>query len=69
MRPGLASRDRHFTTIVHTADIVVRALRYGNGGDNRIPCRDARIRSEDFDAILREAHAEIENSEVFLEFL
>lgn len=73
--PALASENPRFTEIIHVADVLVRALRFGNGGDARIPriqegaWKSLGLRLEDFDELLAETGAEIERAVVFLDFL
>jgi HD-like signal output (HDOD) protein len=40
--PALASDSRKIAEIIHIADILVRAIRFGNGGDTKIPVLDER---------------------------
>lgn len=73
--PPLASENPRFAEIIHVADILVRALRFGNGGDARIPrihesaWKSLGLRVEDLDDLLAETGAEIEKAVVFLDFI
>lgn len=60
------------TAVVHCADILIRALGYGNGGDDRIPCIDndvwsfMRIDSNSLPAILTGISNEVEKARIFM---
>ncbi|MBN1308349.1 MAG: HDOD domain-containing protein [Chitinispirillaceae bacterium] len=62
------------TAVVHFADILVRALDYGNGGDNQIPSLSEQVWKSldmekiDLDALLGSIHAEIEKASVFIQW-
>ncbi len=72
--PGLAGDSLKLAAIVHVADILVRALRFGNGGDEKIPIVSdsawaaLALEESEFDALLRQTRAEIEKATVFLDF-
>jgi HD-like signal output (HDOD) protein len=57
--------------VVHLADIFCRALRYGSGGDSRIPAPDAcvwdllPIQANDIDALLHEIEADFNDIRPF----
>lgn len=59
--------------IVHLADILCRALRYGSGGDNRIPALDPcvcdllRIKEDHIDTLLREIESDFNDIRPFTE--
>lgn len=73
--PQLAGDQQKFAEIIHLADILVRALRFGNGGDAKIPAvNDAAWRSlglaePELDDLLLQTSAEIEKAMVFLDFI
>ncbi len=73
--PALASDNAKTAAIVHFADILVRALRFGNGGDNKIPqVSDAAwpllgMDVSHFDGLIAEVGDEIEKAMVFLDFI
>lgn len=73
--PGLSKYNPQLTGIVHLADILCRALKYGNGGDNKVPqldraaVADFKIGSSDIEQIKTMADKEIEKAEVFLEMM
>lgn len=60
------------TAIVHFADILVRALDYGNSGDNKIPCIEEhvwntfRLNEKKLTQLLKEISIEIEKALVFM---
>lgn len=62
------------TAIVHSADIFIRALDYGNGGDAKIPLMSEQVwKSLGFDTIdlktlLENIQDEIEKASIFLQF-
>ncbi len=66
----------HFltTSIVHCADIFVRALDYGNGGDDLIPSiseqvwKNLELDSADLTAMLDGIRDEVEKASVFIQF-
>lgn len=72
--PALASENAKTASIIHFADILVRALRFGNGGDNKIPqvseaaWGQLGIDSGQFDGLLTEVGEEIEKALIFLDF-
>lgn len=73
--PALASDNAKTAAIIHFADIVVRSMRFGNGGDNKIPpLSDAAwgmlgINAGQFDGLLKETGEEIEKAMIFLDFI
>ena len=73
--PTLAEDNSKTTAVVHLADILTRAIRFGSGGDRRIPrVSDAAWQMLDIpvgsiDQILRETDEEIERAMVFLDFV
>lgn len=70
----LAQDHARLAGIVHTADILARAIRYGNGGDAKIPplredvWTSLGLETSSFDDLLHETGAEIEKATVFLDF-
>jgi HD-like signal output (HDOD) protein len=62
------------TGIVHTADILVRAMNIGNGGDNRIPLiseavwNDLGFNKIDLESLLYSIEEEFEKASVFTQF-
>jgi len=72
--PALAAESPKFAEIIHVADVLVRALRFGNGGDSRIPTIDPSawkslgFDTGDFDDLLAQTGEEIEKAVVFLDF-
>jgi HD-like signal output (HDOD) protein len=73
--PALAAETSKFAEIIHVADVLVRALRFGNGGDARIPSIDPAawkslgLQTSEFDEILAQTGDEIEKAIVFLDFI
>ena len=73
--PQLAGDHQKFAEIIHMADILVRALRFGNGGDAKVPAvNDAAWRSlglsaPELDDLLLQTAAEIDKAMVFLDFI
>jgi HD-like signal output (HDOD) protein len=73
--PALAGENQKFAEIIHLSDILVRAVRFGNGGDARIPRiseaarKSLAIRDGDFDELLNETAAEIQKATIFLDFI
>jgi len=73
--PALAGEHAKAVAIVHLADILVRALRCGNGGDARIPPLQEsawnllRLDSTQFDGLLEGCEQEIQRSMIFLDFI
>ena len=71
--PGQAGAFVRDATIVHLADILCRALRYGSGGDNRIPALDQcvcdllNIQKDQIDTLLREIEAGFNDIRPFTE--
>jgi HD-like signal output (HDOD) protein len=73
--PALAGEHSRHSGIIHLADILVRALRFGSGGDGRIPAisdsawKELGLQEPDFDDLLASTAAEIEKSMIFLDFI
>lgn len=73
--PALAHDHAKSAAIVHFADILVRAVRFGSGGDLKIPAlSDAAwkllgLDPAQFDDILRDTGQEIQKAVVFLDFI
>jgi HD-like signal output (HDOD) protein len=73
--PALAGEHSRHSGIIHLADILVRALRFGSGGDGRIPgisdsaWKELGLQEPDFDDLLASTAAEIEKSMIFLDFI
>jgi len=61
--------------IVHAADIFVRALDYGNGGDNKIPImsecvwRNLGLKEIELTTLLHDISEEVEKASVFMQVL
>ena len=61
------------TSIVHCADILVRAMDFGNGGDNKIPLMDEQVwqslklNKKSLMPILEEVSEEVKKATVFME--
>lgn len=73
--PALAGDHQRLASIVHLADILVRAIRFGSGGDNKIPAisetawQTLGLESGQFDRLLNDTGEEIEKAMVFLDFI
>jgi HD-like signal output (HDOD) protein len=73
--PALASDSPKFAEIIHVADILVRAIRFGNGGDSRIPVLNGGVwnslglQETELDDLLSQIGREIEGAMIFLEFI
>ncbi len=73
--PSLASENPRFAEIVHVADILVRAIRFGSGGDQKIPAlseaawKSLGLQDGEMDDLLAQTGAEIEKAMVFLDFI
>ncbi|MFH1024371.1 MAG: HDOD domain-containing protein [Planctomycetota bacterium] len=71
--PALADDELRLTPVVHLADVLVRSICIGNGGDRRIPAispdawKSTGLSADDFPALLQEVHDEAERAMVFLE--
>jgi len=71
----LAQDHPRLAGVIHAADILARAIRYGNGGDDKIPplreevWKALGLGEAGFDDLLRETGAEIEKATVFLDFI
>lgn len=68
------SHDHYFiTAVVHCADIFVRALDFGNGGDNLIPpvndqaWKSLGLDTVDLDTLLEGIHEEVDKASVFIQ--
>lgn len=69
-----ASRDHYeITAIVHCADILVRAMDLGNGGDNKIPCISSEVwdtlglNKKVLPSLLRDIDENYEKATVFMQ--
>jgi len=73
--PALASDSQKFAEIIHVSDILVRAIRFGNGGDNKIPAlhegawRSLGLQETGLDDLLSQTGQEIEKAMIFLDFI
>ncbi len=73
--PQLAGDHQRFAEIIHLADILVRALRFGSGGDAKIPAvsesawRSLGISEAELDELLLQSAAEIDRAMIFLDFI
>ena len=73
--PALAGETQRFAEIIHVADVLVRAVGFGSGGDRKIPAiSDAAWRSlglveSELDGLLAQTGAEIEKAMVYLDFI
>ena len=73
--PALAGENQKLAEIIHLADILIRAMRFGNGGDNRIPMisetawKSLGLQPADFDDLFVQTNAEIEKAMIFLDFI
>lgn len=73
--PGLSKYNPQLTAIIHLADILCRALKIGNGGDNRVPTlnkecvSDFKLTAADIEHLKTASEKEIEKAEVFLEMM
>ncbi len=73
--PALAGENQKLAEVIHLADILIRAMRFGNGGDNKIPAisetawRSLGLQHSDFDDLFVQTNAEIERAMVFLDFI
>jgi HD-like signal output (HDOD) protein len=73
--PALAADTQKFAEIIHVADILVRACRFGNGGDNKIPAlseaawKDLGLQEGEMDELLQQTGGEIEKAMIFLDFI
>ncbi len=71
---ALAREAQKLAATVHASDILARAIRYGNGGDGKIPAlnedswRSLGLGESIFDDLLRETGEEIDKATVFLDF-
>lgn len=70
-----SNRRTHYemTAVVHSADILVRAMGYGNGGDNRMPVIDddvwnyLKLSSQTLPSLFEEIDQEVEKATIFLQ--
>lgn len=73
--PGLSKYNPQLTGIIHLADILCRALKIGNGGDNKVPALDKaavvdfKLNAADIEQLKTVSEKEIEKAEVFLEMI
>jgi HD-like signal output (HDOD) protein len=73
--PALAGENAKFAEIIHLADILVRAIRFGNGGDNKIPAineaawKSMGLQESELDDLLNQTGQEIDRAMVFLDFV
>ncbi len=73
--PALAGETQRFAEIIHVADVLVRAVGFGSGGDRKIPAiSDAAWRSlglveSELDGLLAQTSAEIEKAMIYLDFI
>ena len=73
--PALASEHPKPVAVVHVSDVIARALRFGNGGDKKIPAiSDAAwetlgISPDAMGNLVREGGEEIDKAKVFLDFI
>lgn len=73
--PALAGESQRFAEIIHVADVLVRALRFGNGGDQKIPAiqesawRSLGLQESELEGLLTQTAAEIEKAMIFLDFI
>ena len=73
--PALATDNQKLISIIHIADILCRSLRFGSGGDNKIPMMsDAAwnalgLNTNTFPRLLKETDEEIEKAMIFLDFI
>ena len=74
-QPDLAGEFIRPAGIVHLADIIVRAMCIGSGGDRKIPCINAAAWTNlgftlnDLDVIMEYTQKELEGAMVFMEFI
>ncbi len=73
--PALASDSPKFAEIIHVSDILVRAIRFGNGGDSKIPAlhegawKSLGLQETEMDDLLSQTSQEIEKAMIFLDFI
>ncbi|HEX7901996.1 MAG TPA: HDOD domain-containing protein [Planctomycetota bacterium] len=73
--PALAGESQRFAEIIHVADVLVRAVRFGNGGDQKIPAiqesawRSLGLSEKELDGLLAQTTQEIEKAMIFLDFI
>ncbi len=74
-RPAGAGDHMQITSIIHLADLLVRALAIGSGGDNKIPRIDSEawaklgLKEQDLSQILKAVEEEVEKANVFSSIL
>jgi HD-like signal output (HDOD) protein len=73
--PALAGDHQRLAAIVHLADILVRAIRFGSGGDAKIPAisetawQALGLDGGQFERLLTDTGDEIDKAMVFLDFV
>jgi len=73
--PALASENSKFAEIIHVSDILVRAIRFGSGGDNKIPAisetawKSLGLQEGEMDDLLSQTGQEIDKAMIFLDFI
>jgi putative nucleotidyltransferase with HDIG domain len=73
--PALATENSRTAAIVHVSDIFARAIRFGNGGDNKVPAlresawKQLNFEPNQFDTLLKDSGEEIEKAMIFLDFI
>ena len=73
--PALAAENAKFAEIIHLSDILVRAIRFGNGGDNKIPAisesawKSMGLQESEMDDLLVQTGQEIDRAMIFLDFI
>ena len=74
-KPSPAREGYTMSAIVHAADIFVRAMDYGNGGDNKIPLmsdevwKDIGLRGVPLQPLLSAIDDEVQKASALLEFV
>jgi HD-like signal output (HDOD) protein len=73
--PALAAENPKFAEIIHVSDIFVRAIRFGNGGDSKIPAisdaawKSLGLQEGELDDLLTQTGLEIDRAMIFLDFI
>ena len=73
--PAMAGEHQRLASIVHLGDILVRAMRFGSGGDGKIPAisdvawQALGLDVGQFDRLLADTGEEIDKAMVFLDFI
>lgn len=73
--PSLGGEHMQIASVVHLADILVRALAIGSGGDKRIPRLNEEawaklnLKEQDLQPILKAIEAEVEKATIFTSIL